>query len=207
MESEPTVFLVDDDEAVRESLRFLMKSVGQRLQAFPTAQAFLEDFDPSMPGCLLLDIRMPGMSGLELMERLRAADSTLPVIIISGHADVRMAVRAMKGGAVDVIEKPFNDQLLLDRIHAAFEENRALRARKALRSEIDARLARLTPRERQVLGLLLEGKVSKEIAAALSISRKTFAIHRLKVLKKMKAENVIDLVRMVEARKEAERTD
>jgi two-component system, LuxR family, response regulator FixJ len=192
-----TVFLVDDDQAVRDSLRFLMKSVGLPLETFPTAQAFLDRYDPTRPGCLVLDIRMPGMSGLELMEWLEKEESALPVIIITAHADVPMAVQGMKRGALDVIEKPFNDQVLLDHIHEAFRKNEAVRSRRKLRAEVAQRMDRLTPRERQVLDALLEGRENKELAARLGISPKTLGIHRARILEKMKAKTLADLVRMV----------
>ncbi len=193
----PTVFLVDDDPAVRDSLQFLMRSVGQRLESFATAQEFLDAYDPARPGCLVLDVRVPGMSGIELMERLSKMGSHLPVIIISGHADVPTAVHAMKEGAVDVLEKPFKDQVLLDRINAAFQMNAAALTEEAQRTDVQRRLACLTPREREVLEMLVKGEINKEIARKLGITVKTLAIHRARILEKMQANSLADLVRMV----------
>jgi two-component system response regulator FixJ len=191
------VFLVDDDQDMRESIRSLLRSVGLPLESYSTAQEFLEKFDPEKPGCLVLDVRMPGMSGLDLQQRLRDRGIDLPIIIISGHADVSIAVRAIKAGAVDLIEKPFNDQLLLDRIHQALEENTRREHHKVESAEVLTRMAELTPREKEVLDKVVSGMTNKNIAIELGISRKTLDIHRSKVLQKMKAESIADLVRMV----------
>jgi FixJ family two-component response regulator len=193
---EPKVFLVDDDPGMRDSIRMLMKSVGLPLVSYATAQEFLAGYDPEHAGCLLLDVRMPGMSGLELLQMMPARGIHLPVIILTGHADVPMAVRAMKGGAVEFLEKPFNDQLLLDRIHQAVASNLKYRERLAERNAMAARVALLTPRERQVLELLMAGKANKTIALELGISRKTLDIHRSKIMQKMEAESLTDLVRL-----------
>jgi len=197
MSKEPTVFLVDDDQAIRDSLRFLMKSVGLNIECFANAQDFLEAYQGERPGCLILDVRIPGMSGMELMERLWRKGCKLPVIIISGHADVALAVRAMKGGAIDVLEKPFKDQVLLDRIHDAFERNERVLRAEAEKSKILARLDLLTPREREVLDLLVEGTPTKETAMKLGISPKTLSIHRTHILEKMDVKTVTDLVRLI----------
>ncbi|HXG08429.1 MAG TPA: response regulator [Gemmataceae bacterium] len=196
MEHRPTVFLVDDDLAVRDALRLLMESVSLPVQAYATAQEFLDTYDPSLPGCLVLDVRLPGMSGLELQEELNARKIYLPVIIITGHGDVPMAVRAMKAGAFDFLEKPFNDQELLDRIHQAIRRDLRRREREAQRDLIAARVALLTPREREVLNMTVAGKTNQMIAEELHISRKTLDIHRSKIMEKMQAQGVADLIRL-----------
>ncbi|MCK4658064.1 MAG: response regulator transcription factor [Phycisphaerae bacterium] len=197
MESVPTVFVVDDDEAVRRQLQWLLESVGLSAESFGSAQGFQEACDPTRPGCLILDVRMPEMSGLDLQERLVAQGSGLPVIFVTGYGDVRTAVRAMKAGALDFIEKPFNDQELLDRIHQAIEQDARARQRQAQGADIAARLASLTVRECEVLDLVVAGEVNKAIALALGLSHKTVEFHRRKIMDKMQARNVIDLVRMV----------
>jgi len=197
MATESTVFLVDDDQAVRDSIRFLMKSVGLDLACFANAQDFLEAYDETAPGCLVLDVRIPGMSGIDLMERLNRMGSRLPVIIISGHADVPIAVQAMKFGAVDVLEKPFKDQVLLDRIHAAFEKNRQAIQDSTEKAGIQGRMGLLTPREGEVLDYMMEGIPPKEIARKMGIAAKTLGIHRGRVLEKLGAKSLPDLVRMV----------
>src|SRR5438128_1974940 len=151
MPPQPTVFVVDDDPAVRDSLALLLRSVGLPCRAYPTAREFLAAYEPSQPGCLLLDVRMPGMGGLELQGLLAGQGITLPVVLITGHADVPMAVRAMKGGAVDFLEKPFNDQVLLDCVHRGLERDAEARRRQAERAGVAQRLGLLTPREREVM--------------------------------------------------------
>ncbi len=194
---QPIVYLVDDDAQLRESLQLLLQSVGLPLKSFATAQEFLNQFDPESVGCLVLDIRLPGMSGLELQQRLRESGADLPVILVSGHADVPMAVRGIKNGALDFLEKPFNDQVLLDRIQQGTEEHVQRRKQREAQREILARMETLTPREREVMELLVSGMSNKTIATQLQISRKTLDIHRGKVLQKMEAETVADLVRLV----------
>lgn len=196
---EPTVFVVDDDQAMRKSLHWLIESVGLNVETFPSARRFLESYTPGRPGCLVLDMRMPGISGLELQEKLKARNITIPVIFITGHGDVPMAVRAMKAGAIDFIEKPFNDQLLLDRIQHALEQDAQSRSGQAQRAELAARLALLTPREREVMEMVAEGKPNKVIAAQLGVSAKTVEAHRAKVMEKMQAKSLADLIRMVMA--------
>jgi FixJ family two-component response regulator len=191
------VFVVDDDQEVRDALRLLMESVGLRVETFPSAQAFLEQFDPGLPGCLLLDVRMPGMSGLELQARLTAERIHPPVIIITGHGDVPMAVRAVQAGAVDFIEKPFNDQALLDSVHRAIEKDGAQRGEASRLADIEARYEKLTPREREVLEQVVAGKRNKVIAADLDVSQSTVEAHRAKVMEKMEADSLSDLMRMM----------
>ncbi len=193
----PTVFVVDDDAAVRDSLKLLLKSVGQAVETFASAQEFLDAYKDDRPGCLVLDIRMPGMSGLELQEKLNERRSILPVIFITGHGDVPMAVEAMQAGAVDFIQKPFRDQDLLDRINQAVERDTANRADLAERNAIRRRLGTLTPREREVMDLVVRGKANKVIAGDLNLSQRTVEIHRARVMEKMQASSLAHLVRMV----------
>ena len=196
MNKQETVFVVDDDQAMRSSLQWLIESVGLRVETFGSAQAFLDSYYPGRAGCLLLDVRMPGMSGLELQAYLDRREIRIPVIIITGHGDVSMAVKAMKGGAVDFIEKPFDDEQLLNSIRNALEHDEQKRALRARRAEIAARLAELTPREHEVMAMVTDGKSNKEIAAALNVSAKTVEVHRARVMDKMRAESLAELVRM-----------
>jgi len=196
MSETSTVFIVDDDEAVRDSLSWLMESVGLSTETFPSADAFLQGYGADRPGCLILDIRMPGMSGLELQSVLREQGFRLPLIIISGHADVPMAVRALKAGAFDFIEKPFNDQLLLDIVQRAIEHDRQQRESHAEVDEWRARLESLTPREREVLELVVSGAANKVISSELGVSLKTVEAHRAKVMDKLQASSLSELVRM-----------
>ncbi len=192
----PTVFVVDDDADVRKSLRWLLESVSLSVETFSTAHEFLEEFDPERPGCLVVDVRLPGLSGLELQERLAAAGATLPTIVITGHGDVPMAVRAMKGGAIDFLEKPFSDQLLLDRVQQAIRLDGEVRRQRRRQGEVAARMGLLTPREREVLERVVQGKSNKVMAAELDISTKTVEAVRARLMRKMQADSVADLVRM-----------
>jgi len=192
----PTVFIVDDDEAVRSSLRLLIRSVGLQAQAFASAPEFLDGYDPRHPGCLVLDVRMPGMSGLELQQQLNQRGATIPVVFISGHGDVPMAVEAMQHGAFDFLQKPFRDQDLLDRVQRAMAFDANSRAHLALSGEIRERLAQLTPREQQVMKLVTRGKANKVIGADLGVSQRTVEIHRAHVMEKMQARSLAELVRM-----------
>lgn len=196
MSKELTVFVVDDDQAMRGSLHWLIESVGMQVETFDSAHAFLDAYDPGRAGCLLLDVRMPGMSGLELQAYLGRRAIRIPVIIITGHGDVAMAVKAMKAGAVDFIEKPFDDEQLLNSIRKALEYDEQQRALQARKAEIAARLVALTPREREVMAMVTDGKSNKEIAAALSVSAKTVEVHRARVMDKMRADSLAELVRM-----------
>jgi two-component system response regulator FixJ len=193
----PIVFIVDDDEAVRNSLRLLVKSVGLTATALASAQEFLAGYDPLQPGCLVLDVRMPGMSGLELQQRLNMRGAVIPVIFITGHGDVPMAVEAMQHGAFDFLQKPFRDQDLMDRIQRALESDRANRAELGERSRIREQHETLTPREREVLALVTSGKANKIMAADLGLSQRTIEIHRARVMEKMGASSLAHLVRMV----------
>lgn len=194
---DPTVFIVDDDAAVRDALKLLLRSVGLVSEAHASADEFLASFDPDRPGCLVLDVRMPGMSGLELQERLKERNSSLPIIFLTAHGDIEMAVQAVKAGALDFIQKPFRDQELLDKVHYAIAQDARLRAQIAEAAEIRSRIKSLTPREVELLEMVVEGRANKVIARDLSISQRTVEIHRARVMKKMKAGSVTDLVRMV----------
>jgi len=196
-EHTPTVFIVDDDEAVRNSLRLLLKSVGLAAVALPTAQEFLSKYDPRQPGCLILDVRMPGMSGLELQEQLNVRGAMIPVIFITGHGDIPMAVEAMQQGAFDFLQKPFRDQDLIDRIQRALTKDQTNRAELNEKSRVREHLQTLTPREREVLNLVTSGKPNKIMAADLGVSQRTVEIHRARVMEKMHASSLAQLVRMV----------
>ena len=196
MPDEPTVFVVDDDQAVRDSLRWLVESVGHRVRTYGSAQAFFDDYDPGQPGCLVLDVRMPGASGIEMQEQLRKSGAMIPIIVITGHADVATAVRAMKAGAVDFIEKPFSDQLLLDHLHRCIGQDAALRAERERDQVIIGRREQLSPRQRRVMDLVAAGLSNRIIAEKLGISLKTVEAHRAKVMEKMKARSVAELVKL-----------
>jgi two-component system, LuxR family, response regulator FixJ len=193
----PTVFVVDDDEGVRNSLRFLLKSVGLTARTLPSASEFLQSYQPSQPGCLVLDVRMPGMSGLELQQQLNVRGATIPVIFITGHGDVPMAVEAMQHGAFDFLQKPFRDQDLIDRIQRALERDARGRTALAQHARIRERIGSLTPREREVLTLIAQGKPNKVMAAELGVSQRTVEIHRARVMEKSGAASLAQLVRMV----------
>jgi two-component system, LuxR family, response regulator FixJ len=193
----PTVFIVDDDSGVRSSIRVLMKSVGLAASAFASAKEFLESYHAMQPGCLVLDIRMPGMSGLELQEELNKRGAVIPVIFVTGHADVPMAVEAMRHGAFDFLQKPLRDQELVDRVQKALARDRETRDELKEHGRIRARVASLTPREKEVLDLLTLGKANKSMAQDLGLSQRTVEIHRAHVMEKMGAKSVAQLVRMV----------
>lgn len=195
-DTKPTVFLVDDDRDIRDSLRWLLESVGLQLQAFASAQEFLDAYRPETPGCLLLDVRMPGMSGLELQEKLLECGYDIPTIILTGHADVPMAVRAMKSGALDFIEKPFSDQILLDQVNLALEKDAHRRAKKARDGDLVRRVGSLSPREKTVMLKVVEGKSNKAIAVELKLSQKTVEVHRAHVMSKVRANSVAELVQI-----------
>jgi FixJ family two-component response regulator len=196
-ERQPVVFVVDDDSAVRSSIRMLLKSIGVAATSMGSAQEFLDSFDPAQPGCLVLDVRMPGMSGLELQEQLNMRGAILPVIFITGHGDVPMAVEAMQHGAFDFLQKPFRDQDLIDRIQKALARDRETRSELQKHDQIRARLESLTPRERDVLQLLAQGRQNKVMASELGLSQRTVEIHRAHVMEKMGARSVAQLVRML----------
>jgi FixJ family two-component response regulator len=191
-----TVFIIDDDPSARKSLSWLVESVDLHAETYESAASFLDVFDPERPGCLISDIRMPGMSGLELQERLRAIGSYLPIILITGYGDIASAVRAMKGGAIDFLEKPVGDQQLLDRVQWAITRDASFRANRSELMRVGQRLSLLTRREREVMALVVEGHSSKEIAGVLNVSFKTVEAHRAKIMRKMEAKSVPHLIRM-----------
>lgn len=192
-----TVMVVDDDAGVRNAMRALLKSVGLTSALFASAQEFLASYQPSQQGCLVLDIRMPGMSGLELQQQLNLRGAVIPVIFMSGHADIPMAVEAMQHGAFDFLQKPFRDQDLLDRIQRAMAKDTEVRKSLGEHERIKAHLADLTPREREVLDFMTQGLQNKSIAQKLDVSPRTIEIHRARVMEKMDAHSVAELVRMM----------
>ncbi|HVO84459.1 MAG TPA: response regulator [Syntrophobacteria bacterium] len=193
---EPIVFVVDDDPSVRRSLGRLIRSAGFTVESFPSAQDFLERPRPDISGCLVLDIHMPGVSGLDLQEELAAAEVNLPVIFLTGYGTVPASVRAMKAGAVDFLEKPVDDRALVDAIHQAVERNRRARREQAEIREIERRIELLSPREREVFSLLLTGMLNKQIASELGTTEKTIKVHRGRVMEKMQASSMAELVRL-----------
>jgi FixJ family two-component response regulator len=194
-----TVFVVDDDDAVRNSLKLLLKSAGLQAEVFGSAPEFLSKYEQAQPGCLVLDVRMPGMSGLELQQELSLRGATIPVIFITGHGDIPMAVEAMQHGAFDFLQKPFRDQDLLDRVQRALTRDAENRARLRHTDRIRERLASLSPREREVLELVTQGKANKMVAGDLGVSQRTVEIHRAHVMQKMEAGSLAELVRMMMA--------
>jgi two-component system, LuxR family, response regulator FixJ len=196
-EPAPTIYVVDDDEGVRHSLRFLLKSVGLTTRTLASAREFLETYKPGQPGCVVLDVRMPGMSGLELQQQLNLRGAIIPVIFITGHGDIPMAVEAMQHGAFDFLQKPFRDQDLIDRIQRALERDARNRTTLAQHDRIRERFDALTPREREVLTLMTRGKPNKVMAADLGVSQRTVEIHRARVMEKTGAASLAQLVRMV----------
>ncbi|MEO2168581.1 MAG: response regulator transcription factor [bacterium] len=195
MSAEPTVFVVDDDSAMRDSLRWLLESVDFAVLAFESAPDFLKHYDRQRPSCLILDVRMPGMSGLDLQDELLRRGINIPMIMISAHGDVPVAVRALKSGAIDFIEKPFSEQLLLDRVRQALASDERASREGKVNDEIAERVKELTPREKEVMDLVVKGRPNKAIAAHLGLSQKTVEIHRARVMAKMKAGSLAELVR------------
>jgi two-component system response regulator FixJ len=192
----PTVHVVDDDDGMRRALSLLLNTVGYKTLVFASPSEFLAQYDADTPGCLVLDIRMPGMSGLELQQHMNRTGSMLPVIFITGHGDVPMAVQAMKEGAFEFIQKPFRDQDLLDRINHAIQHDAENRNTLARRADVARRLESLTPRERQVMAMVVDGAANKVIAIDLDLSERTVEIHRAKVMEKMGARSVAHLVKL-----------
>ena len=198
MDAEALVFVVDDDAPMRESLQNLLRSVGLRVEAFASAQEFLRSTRPDVPSCLVLDVRLPGLSGLELQQRLAEGDMAMPIIFITGHGDIPMTVQAMKAGAVEFLTKPFRDQALLDAIQQALARDRAAREQRAQSEELRRRYRSLTPRERDVLALVVTGLLNKQIAGELGTSEASVKVHRQHVMAKMGAGSLAALVRMAD---------
>ena len=197
MTVEPTVYVVDDDADLCEALRYVIESDGLRTETYTSAESFLEVFDPDRPGVLVLDVRMRGMSGLDLQQHLLDQGHRIPIIILTGHGDVPMAVRSVKAGAVDFLQKPVNDQILLDCIRNAMRLDARNRQEKLQIDPTVRRMARLTPRERQVMDLVVAGKANKQIAKELSVSEKTIEVHRKRVMRKMEVNSAVELVHAV----------
>jgi FixJ family two-component response regulator len=195
---QPTVFIVDDDAQMRESLRNLIRSVGLRVELFASAQEFVQSQHPDAPSCLVLDVRMPGLSGLDLQKQASEAGLEIPIIFITGHGDIPMTVRAMKAGAVEFLTKPFRDQDLLDAIQQALEKSRKAREQLAATEELRRRFALLTPREREVMERVVAGLLNKQIGAELGTSETTVKIQRHQVMEKMGADSLPELVRMAD---------
>ncbi|VAW60101.1 hypothetical protein MNBD_GAMMA08-1911 [hydrothermal vent metagenome] len=195
--TQPTIFIVDDDPAMRDSLSWLIETIGYPVKVFASAQEFLDGYQHHEPGCLILDVRLPGMSGIQLQQRMKIENITLPVIIISGHGDVPMAVKAMQQGAIVFLEKPFRDQELLDNIQEALEIDATNRKKEEASKEVLSCVESLTQREKEVMELMVKGNPSKEIAKQCGISVKTIEIHRARVMDKMQANSLPELVHMV----------
>jgi two-component system response regulator FixJ len=197
-QGEATIFVVDDDTSVRTALKRLIKSVGFKVKDFDSAQAFLKNGPYDEPACLVLDVRMPGMSGIELQKQLTNIGLGMPIIFITGHGSIPMSVNAMKAGAVDFIEKPFEDQKLIDAINTAIEKNKKFIAEHAEIKDLQRRVDSLTPREKEVFTLVISGILNKQVAFDLGMSEKTVKVHRARVMEKMKAKSLANLVRMAE---------
>lgn len=195
---DPIVFVVDDDAAVRDAIKDLLESVGMRVQTFISTAEFLSRTPVDAPSCLILDVRLPGMSGLEFQRHLNASGADIPIIFITGHGDIPITVQAMKAGAVDFLTKPFRDQELLDAIHRAIDRDQQRREQNAEVTGLRQRYEELTPREREVMALVTQGLLNKQIAAELGASETTIKIHRGQVMRKMQADSLADLVRMAD---------
>ena len=198
MDADALVFVVDDDASLRASLQDLLESVGLQVVACASAQEFLRRPRPEGPSCLVLDVRLPGLSGLELQRWLAAGDLTIPIIFITGHGDIPMSVQAMKAGAVEFLPKPFRDQDLLDAIHQALARDRQARAQRAQREALRRRFDTLTPRQREVMACMVAGRLNKQIAGELGTSEATVKTHRQQVMAKMRAKSLADLIRIAD---------
>jgi FixJ family two-component response regulator len=198
-EEQPVVFVIDDDASVRDAIVDLLRSVGLAVESFGSTQEFLQNNRPDAPGCIVLDVRLPGPSGLEFQRTLTKSNIHLPVIFISGHGDIPMSVRAMKSGAIEFLTKPVREQELLDAIQTGIERDRARRREAKVVAELQERFDSLTPREREVLALVVTGRRNKQIAAQANLSEMTVKVHRSQIMRKMRAKSLVDLVRMVDA--------
>jgi RNA polymerase sigma factor (sigma-70 family) len=198
MSRAPVVFVVDDDPSVRSSLRFLISTVGLQVESFDSADAFLHRKPPDVPSCLVLDVRLPGLSGLDLQRELAARNIRIPIVFVTGHGDIPMSVRAMKAGAVEFLTKPFHDQDLLDAIRIALERDRARRQQEKEVTALQQRFASLTPREREVISMVASGMLNKQIAGQLGTVEDTVKVQRSRAMGKMQAQSLADLVRMLE---------
>ena len=197
-EVKPVVFVVDDDESVREGLGDLLRSVGVGVQTFKSAQEFLDTKRPDVPGCIVLDVRLPGRSGLDFQNTLTALGIELPIIFISGHSDIPISVRAMKSGAIEFLTKPVREQELVDAVQTGIQRDRARRADAALLEDVTARFASLTPREREIMSMIIAGNLNKQIAGYAGLSEVTVKVHRSNLMRKMRAKSVVELVRMAD---------
>jgi RNA polymerase sigma factor (sigma-70 family) len=202
MTADAVVFVVDDDPSVRSSLKLLLSTVGLRVESFDSAEAFLQKKLPDVPTCLVLDVRLPGLSGLDFQRKLAARNVCIPTIFITGHGDIPMSVRAMKAGAVEFLTKPFRDQDLLDAINIGLERDRARREQEKLLAELRQRFETLTPREQEVVSMVVSGRANKEIAGKLGTAESTVKVHRSRAVEKMRARSFADLVRMFEKLKD-----
>jgi len=199
-DEQPIVFIIDDDLLLRESLESLLRSVGLRVQTFGSAQEFLQSKRPDAPGCLVLDVRLPGQSGLEFQRALAATGIHIPIIFISGYGDIPMSVRAMKSGAIEFLTKPLHEQEFLDAIQVGLEQDRFQRQEAKAATTLQKRLDSLTPREREVLTLIIAGQLNKQIAGQLSLSEATVKVHRSQIMHKMQARSLVELLRMTSAK-------
>lgn len=199
------IYVVDDDEGIRDSLRWLLESVGYTVQTFDNGEGFMESYEPLKAGCAIIDIRMPGIGGLQLLDMLQAQPRCMPIIVITGHGDVPLAVRAMKSGAVEFFEKPFNDQELLDRIERALAQDRVNCDKRQLINDVAERLNSLTPREHETMLHVLAGLANKEIGHAMGVTVKTVEFHRARVMDKMRVRSGIDLSQLIHSVPELEK--
>jgi RNA polymerase sigma factor (sigma-70 family) len=198
MTGTPVVFIVDDDPSVRSSLKFLISTVGLEVESFDSADSFLHGKPPDAPSCLVLDVRLPGLSGLDFQCELAARNIRIPIVFITGHGDIPMSVRAMKAGAVEFLTKPFRDQDLLDAIRIALERDRARREQEKEVTELKQRFESLTPREREVISMVVSGMLNKQIAGQLGTAENTVKVQRSRAMEKMHAQSLADLIRMIE---------
>jgi FixJ family two-component response regulator len=198
-EEQPFVFVIDDDASVRDAIADLLRSVGIQVETFRSAQEFLHSKRPDTPGCIVLDVRLPGPSGLEFQRTLNNSNIHLPIVFISGHGDIPMSVRAIKSGAIEFLTKPLREQELLDAIQTGIERDRVRRQESKVIAELQQRFDSLTPREREVLALVVTGRRNKQIAAQAKLSEMTVKVHRSQIMRKMRARSLVDLVRMADA--------